>query len=104
MATLGIEVVDAALVAVRDGARVAASPGVALLAPGGLKVGEAAAAEQRLQPVLAADRFWSDLAQDSYAGGAGSTLSHADLAHAHLAEVWRTVAAAGDDAVFALPG
>lgn len=104
MATLGIEVVDAALVAVRDGARVAASPGVALLAPGGLKVGEPAAAEQRLQPVLAADRFWSDLAQDTYAGGAGSTLSHADLAHAHLAEVWRTVAAAGDDAVFALPG
>jgi len=104
MATIGIEVVDAALVAVREGERVAASPGVALLAPGGLKVGEPAAAEQRLQPVLAADRFWSDLALDSFAGGGGSTLSHADLAHAHLAEVWRAVAAAGDEAVFALPG
>ena len=34
---------------------------------------------QRLQPVLAADRFWSDLAQDSYAGNAGATQSHADL-------------------------
>ncbi len=104
MAAIGIEVVDAALVAVREGARVAASPGVALLAPEGLRVGEAAAATQRLQPVLAADRFWSDLAQDSYAGNAGSTLSHADLAHAHLSEVWRAIAAAGDEAVFALPG
>jgi hypothetical protein len=104
MAAIGIEVVDAALIAVRDGARVAASPGVALLAPEGLQVGEAAAAAQRLQPVLAADRFWSDLAQDSYAGNAGATLSHADLAHAHLAEVWAAAAAAGDEAVFALPG
>lgn len=104
MAAVGIEVVDAALLAVREGARVAASPGVALLSPGGLKVGEPAAAEQRLQPVLAADRFWSDLALDSYAGGAGTTLSHADLAHAHLAAVWGSVAAAGDHAVFALPG
>ncbi len=104
MATLGIEVVDAALVAVREGACVASSPGVALLAPEGLKVGEPAAAAQRLQPVLAADRFWSDLAVDSHAGGAGVTLSHADLAHAHLADVWRRVAAAGDEAVFALPG
>jgi len=104
MAAIGIEIVDAALVAVREGVRVAASPGVALLAPEGLRVGEAAAATQRLQPVLAADRFWSDLAQDSYAGNAGSTQSHADLAHAHLAGVWRSVAAAGDEAVFALPG
>ena len=38
MATIGIEVVDAALVAVREGVRVAASPGVALMAPEGLRV------------------------------------------------------------------
>ena len=30
MATIGIEIVDAALIAARDGVRVAASPGVAL--------------------------------------------------------------------------
>jgi hypothetical protein len=104
VAAVGIEVVDAALVAVREGACVAASPGVALLAPAGLVVGEPAAAAQRLQPVLAADRFWSDLALDSLAGGAGAAFSHADLAHAHLAGVWGAVAAAGDEAVFALPG
>jgi hypothetical protein len=104
MAVVGLEVVDAALVAVREGARVAASPGVAIVAPAGLKVGETAAAEQRLQPVLAADRFWTDLTTESLAGAAGQAVSHADLAHAHLGAVWRAVATAGDEAVLAIPG
>ena len=104
MATIGIEIVDAAVIAVREGARVAASPGVALLAPGGPLIGEPAVAAARLQPVLASDRFWSDLALDSFAGPAERQLSHADLAHAHLSELWRASAEAGDDAVFALPG
>ena len=93
MATIGIEVVDAAVTVVRDGARIAASAGVALLDPAGVVVGEPAAAAARLQPVLAADRFWSDLAQDSFAGSAERALSHADLAHAHLAAIWRTAGA-----------
>lgn len=104
MATIGIELVDASLVAVRDGARVAVSPGVALLAPSGIVVGEPAAAAARLQPVLAADRFWSELAQDSFARTSDPVVSHADLAHAHLSEVWRTVAELGDEAAFAVPG
>jgi FHA domain len=104
MSVIGIEVVDAALVAVRDGARLAASPGVALVAPSGIQVGDAAAAAQRLQPVYAADRFWSDLVTGAFAGAADPPASHADLACAHLSEVWRAVAAPGDEAVFALPG
>ncbi len=103
MPVVGLEIVDAALVAVRDGVRLAASPGVAIVAPAGIKVGEPAAAELRLQPVLAADRFWTDLTADSLAGAPGHAASHADLAHAHLDAVWRTVATAGDEAVFALP-
>ncbi|MEX0734106.1 MAG: FHA domain-containing protein [Steroidobacteraceae bacterium] len=104
MATIGIEVVDAAVIAVRDGLRVAASPGVALLDPTGVVVGESAAAAARLQPVLANDRFWSDLSQDSFAGATGSVRSHADLAHAHLTRLWGEIAEAGDTAVFAVPG
>ena len=104
MAAVGLEIVDAALVAMRDGARAATSPGVAIVSPAGLKVGEAAAAELRLQPVLAADRFWSDLSTDSFAGAGGGTVSHAALAHAHLESVWRAVASDGDEAVLALPG
>ncbi|MGH8224157.1 MAG: hypothetical protein ACREQZ_14405, partial [Woeseiaceae bacterium] len=104
MTAIGIELVDAAVIAVRDGARVAASPGIALLDPAGLVVGEAAAAAARLQPVLASDRFWSDLAQDSLAGAGARALSHADLAHAHLSGLWGTIAESGDSAVFAVPG
>ncbi len=104
MAMIGIELVDAAVIAVKDGARLAASPGVALLGPAGPVVGEAAAAAARLQPVLANDRFWSDLAQDSIAGTGTHALSHADLAHAHLAGIWGGIARSGDAAVFAVPG
>jgi hypothetical protein len=104
MATLGLELVDAALIAVRDGARVAASPGVALLDPQGLLVGEAAVAAVRLQPVLAADRFWSDLAADSQAPTTGLAVSNADLAHAHLSLLWNSIANPGDQVVLAVPG
>jgi len=104
MGAVGIEVVDAGVLAVRDGVRLAASPGVAVLEPSGLVVGEAAAALARLKPVLASDRFWADLASDVMAGPADSPLSHADMAYAHLAGIWAGVARPGDTAVFALPG
>jgi hypothetical protein len=104
MAAIGIEVVDAAVIAARDGVRLAASPGVALIAVSGPVVGEAAAASLRLQPVLAADRFWSDISQDALAGAADPAVSHADLVNTHLGAVWQSVAARGDEAVFAVPG
>ncbi|MGH8252313.1 MAG: hypothetical protein ACREVI_16740, partial [Steroidobacteraceae bacterium] len=103
MATIGIELADAAVTAVRDGARVAASPGIALAEPQGLQIGEPAAAAARLKPMLATDRFWSDLSMESFAPNAHPPLSHADLAHAHLASVWAAAASVGDDAVFAVP-
>ncbi|MDP9199118.1 MAG: hypothetical protein M3O07_07890, partial [Pseudomonadota bacterium] len=103
MATIGIEVVDAALIAVRDGAMAAPSPGVALLDPAGLRVGAPAGAAARLQPVLASDRFWSDLSTESHAQR-DPPLSHADLAHAHLSSWWKEIAEQGDSAVFAVPG
>ncbi|MGH8204242.1 MAG: hypothetical protein ACREST_06510, partial [Steroidobacteraceae bacterium] len=104
MAVIGIEVVDASVVAVRDGARLAASPGVALLAPTGPLIGEAALAAARLQPVLASDRFWSDLSQEAFAGSAAQPMSHADLAHAHLGALWGSFAKTGDEAALAVPG
>lgn len=104
MATIGIEIVDAAVTVVRDGVRLASSPGIALFDAAGVVVGEAAAATARLQPVLASDRFWSDLAQDSLAGPSDRARSHADLAHAHLTQLWSATAHEGDTAVFAVPG
>jgi len=104
MASIGIELVDAALVAVRDGARIASSPGVALLDPEGLLVGDAAVAAARLKPVLAADRFWSDLAVDSLAQATGAPVSHADLAYAHLSLIWSSIGRPDDQVVLAVPG
>lgn len=104
MATLGIEIVDAALIAARDGQRVTAQPGVALLSGAGIATGEAAAASQRLTPSLANDRYWSDLAADSLARAEEPRVSHADLAHAQLAALWSDAAQPGDAAAFALPG
>ncbi len=104
MATIGLELVDAALIAVRDGRRAAASPGVALLDPQGLLVGEAAIAAARLKPVLAADRFWADLASDSQAATNGQVSAHADLAHAHLSQLWQAIGQPAEPVVFAVPG
>jgi len=104
MTTIGLELVDAALMAVRDGVRVAASPGVALIDPEGLLVGEAAAAATRLRPVLATDRFWADLATDAMVQTVGSTVSHADLAHAHLSQLWNSIARPETQVVLAVPG
>ncbi|MGH8136090.1 MAG: hypothetical protein ACRER4_07060, partial [Steroidobacteraceae bacterium] len=104
MATIGLELVDAALTAVRDGVRVATSPGIALLDPEGLLVGEAAIAAVRLKPVLAADRFWGDLAADSQAPTTGVAVSHADLAHAHLSLLWNSIGQPGEQVAFAVPG
>ena len=104
MAMIGIELVDAAVVAVRDGVRLAGSPGVALVDPAGLEIGEVAAAGARLKPVIANDRFWSDLSVDAVANAAEPQVSHADLAHAHLVSLWRQIAGPGDQAVLAVPG
>lgn len=104
MAIIGIEIADTALVAVRDGVRLAASPGIALTEPGALLVGEQAAAGARLKPMHATDRFWSDLSTDTWVPDTEPPLSHADLAWAHLGAVWRAVAREGDTAVLAVPG
>ena len=104
MATIGIEIVDAALIAARDGVRVAASPGVALVDGSAIATGEAAAAAARLKPALVNDRFWSDLSTASLAHTEDPVASHADLAHAQLAALWRAAAQPGDDAAFAVPG
>jgi hypothetical protein len=104
MATIGIELVDSAVTAVRGGLRLASSPGVALVDPAGLVIGEGAAAGARLKPVIANDRFWSDLAVDALARTAEPQVSHADLAHAHLVSLWQQVAGPGDEAVLAVPG
>ncbi len=104
MTAVAIEVVDAGLVPARDGTVAEPSPGVALLDVGGIVVGREAAAQMRLKPVQAFDRFWSDLSIDPLPRPVPAARSRADLAHAHLARLWSEVAAEGDEALFVVPG
>ena len=104
MADVGIELIDAGVLAARGNALSPASPGIALLAEEEVIVGRAAAAQARLKPVYVADRFWSDLSTDPMPRAAASAHSHADLAYAHLGQLWGEVAEPGDEALFAVPG
>ncbi|MBM5812187.1 MAG: FHA domain-containing protein [Gammaproteobacteria bacterium] len=104
MATIGLELADAALLAVRDGAEVAASPGVVLFAPAGLVAGAAAAAAARLRPALVVDRHWSELSAEIPARPGVDRRTHADLAAAQLAALWREIGADGDVLALAVPG
>jgi hypothetical protein len=104
VAHVAIEIVDAGLVVARDGEVLSPSPGIALLDPEGVITGREAAAQARLRPVLAFDRFWSDLTQDPLPRPLPGAGTRADLAFRHLSSVWQEAAAPGDEALFALPG
>lgn len=104
MARVAIEIVDAGLVAARDGAVSESSPGIALLDPSGIVTGSEAAAQERLRPVLAFDRFWGDLGTVPLPRPLPRARSRADLAYAHLSGVWAGVAQPGDDALLVVPG
>lgn len=104
MATVGLELVDAALLAVRDRERLIASPGVALIAPEGVVVGAAAAAAARLRPAFAVDRFWSELSVEPLARPGTRGVTHAHLAEAHLALLWAEVGGPGELLALAVPG
>ncbi len=104
MARVAIEVVDAGLTAARGDALSAPSPGLALLDPAGLLVGREAAAQERLKPVFAFDRFWTDLGTEALPRPLPHARSRADLAFAHLSQLWAGSAEPGDTALFAVPG
>lgn len=103
---LVIELVDAGLVAWRGGAQVGGpSPGVALLDPNGLVVGSEAAAQQRLRPAHAFDRFWVELDTTPLTRQATGVRSSADLAFLHLQGFLGGIARQEDErVVLALPG
>jgi hypothetical protein len=104
MAEVAIELVDAGLVAARGGAVCPSSPGLALLDPAGLVTGREAAAQARLRPVQAFDRFWSDLTTDPLPRQVPAAGSRADLAYRHLLQFWTEVATEGDAAILLAPG
>lgn len=106
MARLVIEVVDAGLSAWQDGELLAGpSPGVALLDPAGLVLGSEAVAQQRLRPVQAFDRYWSELDAETLPRPVAGAETRADLAFLHLQRFLQSLPSlAGHQVILAVPG
>ncbi|MDX1388588.1 MAG: FHA domain-containing protein [Acidobacteriota bacterium] len=105
---MAIEINDAGILAVDESApatpRAPASPGYALFDGDHLLTGLEAEAGARLRPRWVHDHFWRDLDTAPLVRPFPDDLSTADLGHAHLADVWKTVGDAVDTVILAVPG
>ena len=108
MSILAIEISDAGIQAKaeteRGGAAPVPSPGYALVEGGRLLTGAEALGVARLKPKRINNRFWSNLDTVSLPRPFPTDLSHADLAYAHLSEVWRSIGPGIDCVLLVLPG
>ena len=92
VSTLALEVNDVGIVAAGDGMQwQGRSPGFALLDGSRLLVGEEAARRARLKPRWVANRFWDRLDSEPLGRPFPHQLRNADLAHAHLDDVWKNI-------------
>lgn len=103
MGRLAAHLNDAALVVTNDERILYREPGFALLENDGLIVGAEAYANARLKPRAIQNRFWSDLRTESLTDPRFRHLSSADLVSRHLEQIWRRVAAPGDQLAIAVP-
>ncbi len=92
MTTLALELIDDGILAIGEQGPVAGpSPGYALLEGGTLVVGDAARAAARFKPRWVDHRFWDRLAIEPMPRPFPRELSRADVAHAHLRQLWEKV-------------
>ncbi len=80
------------------------SPGYALLNKGELITGERASQHARLLPMWTNNRFWSQLTTNSLPNATGQVRHHADLAFAHLEDLWLPIKKEAGRAIFIVPG
>ena len=108
MSVLAIELNDTGIEAVRDSdpgtAAISPSPGVVVLEGETLLTGRKAASRARLKPRWTYDRFWEELDEAPLPRPFPRTLRRADLAHAHLQEIWESARERVDGVVLAIPG
>ena len=106
MTAVGLELNDAGLLAVaEDGAlRARPSPGLALFDGSGLQVGAEVAGRVRLQPRHVHSRFWDPLATDPLEPPFPADATRADLAHAHLEDLWKRIGPGVESVLVAAPG
>ena len=87
-----------------DGDLLRSSPGYAVLDNNDLMIGELAASNTKLLPRWTNSRFWSQLTTAPLQGGSSQIRHHADLAFAHLEELWKPVSEKATQALFVVPG
>ncbi|MEE9180710.1 MAG: FHA domain-containing protein [Vicinamibacteria bacterium] len=108
MSILAIELNDTGIEAVSDSdpgtEAISPSPGVVVLDGETLLTGRKAASRARLKPRWTYDRFWEELDTTPLPRPFPRTLRRADLAHAHLKEIWESTRERADDVVLAIPG
>jgi len=98
-------VVDSGLVMVGSRGNVSpSSPGLALIDGDGLKVGIDAQLNARLKPRRIHSRFWQLLGTQPLGPPFPHHLRTADLAHAHLSEVWRATGGDAGEGILVVPG
>lgn len=97
------ELNDCEVTIVRQGEVLAHSPGVAVIGPDRIVLGEEALKSARLDPRNTFSRFWCNLGPDSLKHPTKLARHHADLAFAHLLSLYEQ-AGPVDELVFAVPG
>ena len=80
------------------------SPGYAVLNDNDLMIGELAASNTKLLPRWTNNRFWSQLTTAPLQGSTSQVRHHADIAFAHLEELWKSVSDKATQALFVVPG
>jgi len=102
---LSIELNDTGILAVGEGGgALVPNPGYALLDGNSVVVGREAARRARLSPRRVHDRFWEQLDTAPLGRPHPGHLSTADLAHAHLTQVWRESGEGVDTVLLVIPG
>jgi hypothetical protein len=99
-----IEINDAGIRTSIDGEIRHTSAGFAVLDGDRLLVGEEGRKNSRLLPRWTNNRFWNQLGVDPVPNGTAMVRHHADLAFAHLEEIWRQIAGETEQVVLVVPG
>ncbi|HKI73387.1 MAG TPA: hypothetical protein VJ998_02000, partial [Pseudomonadales bacterium] len=104
MSTAIIEIHDAGVRAGIDGEVAIESPGYAVLDGDRLLVGDEGIRNARLLPRWTNNRFWNQLGTEPMPNGTETLRHHADIAFAHLEQLWHQVNGQADQVILAVPG
>lgn len=100
---LAVELADAGIIALpEEGEAAAPSPGIAIVDGETIIVGTEAAARARLTPRLLHTRFWQEISTEALGPPFPRHLRPADLAWAHLSEIWRQAGRGVSSVILAL--